>query len=677
MTSVPDSLSSTIPEVTATDIAETERVLGVSFDATRRDVLLSNASFDVQACPGSGKTTLLVAKLAILAGKWPHARRGICVLSHTNVARREIEEKLGGTAAGQRLLSYPHFVGTIHGFVNEFLALPLLRSEGYCVRLIDDEASGEHCRRLLYSVRAHSTAKQFLAQKEQHNPDKTICSLRYEGANLTLSCAAGRLPCGPASPSYRSLSEIKAAAVKGGLWRFDDMFAWAERLLAKCPKAAEFVRWRFPAVFIDEMQDTSELQSRVLSGVFTVCDCIIRQRFGDTNQAIYEDGPSAAVTDPFPSSDHRSIPNSQRFGMCIAAKAEPLAPVPPKPSLVGEGPSATRFPVPVDASAIAHTVFLFADDTIRQVLPAYGALLLRAFPDEVVASDRFLARAIGRVGKSDPDDSKIPKNLGDYWPDYEPRAAKLEPRPETLADHVHLAQRRRAGTVDCAESVRTATRGILRVVEVVAPDLVSAGVQVARWLSDSIQDDDSALRSLRQLLWRWCVDLVAATEADWPEMVKALRCSLRPIIGEQWNNEADAFCRWSVEFQGRDPATELETNTAPNIYRYAEGSRSVDIEVGTIHSAKGQTHTATLVLETFLWDHDMEDLSPWVLGQKRGVQGKEGVRRPDRLRMIYTAMTRPSHLLCLAMRRGPLEAGGGLAENAKRLRELGWQVIDL
>jgi len=113
-----------IPCVVEGDIEEAEHILGVSFDdddESRRGILLSNESFDVQACPGSGKTTLLVAKLYILVKKWPHTRRGICVISHTNVARQEIERRLAGTGIGQRMLNYPHFVGTIHSFVNEYL----------------------------------------------------------------------------------------------------------------------------------------------------------------------------------------------------------------------------------------------------------------------------------------------------------------------------------------------------------------------------------------------------------------------------------------------------------------------------------------------------------------------------------------------------------------------------
>ncbi len=90
-------------------------------DAERRAFLLENNTRDVNAAPGSGKTTALAAKLLLLARNWPHERRGICVLSHTNVAREEIQKRLVATPQGSRLLSYPHFIGTIHSFVNQFL----------------------------------------------------------------------------------------------------------------------------------------------------------------------------------------------------------------------------------------------------------------------------------------------------------------------------------------------------------------------------------------------------------------------------------------------------------------------------------------------------------------------------------------------------------------------------
>jgi len=69
---------------------------GNSFDPERISVIECLESKDIQACPGSGKTTILSAKLAIIAKKMPlEDNRGICVLTHTNVAINEIKTKLG------------------------------------------------------------------------------------------------------------------------------------------------------------------------------------------------------------------------------------------------------------------------------------------------------------------------------------------------------------------------------------------------------------------------------------------------------------------------------------------------------------------------------------------------------------------------------------------------------
>ncbi len=113
--------------------------LGKDGNGPRKGVIQSKENMDVAACPGSGKTTVLIAKLAILAKKWKCRTRGVCVLSHTNAARKITETRLGNSIVGQRLLSYPHFIGTIHSFVNEFLASPWLRAQGYPIKMIDTD----------------------------------------------------------------------------------------------------------------------------------------------------------------------------------------------------------------------------------------------------------------------------------------------------------------------------------------------------------------------------------------------------------------------------------------------------------------------------------------------------------------------------------------------------------
>lgn len=659
-----------IPVVADADIDIAERYLGVSFDKPRREILHSNDSFDVQACPGSGKTTLLVAKLAILGAKWPYARRGICVLSHTNVARQEIESKLAGTAVRHRLLAYPHFVGTIHGFVNEFLALPLLRSEGHQVRLIDDEACFDWIKRrlMLWSTRR---SLGNLPHRER-TLDGGIWALI--GADEVIRTTP---PSGIDNNQWAVLLRTKREATDNGLWYYADMFAWSEKLLAKHGMVAEFARWRFPAVFLDEAQDTSELQGSLLNRIFPASACDLRQRFGDSNQAIYDFGQLAAITDPFPAIGYRSMPNSQRFGANIAAKVHSLAPDPPSPSLAGEGPRPDLLPSFLDPGAMPHTIFLFVPSSARQVLPAFGSLLLQTFPDEVLRSEPFLARAIGRVGRSKASDQKVPRHCGDYWESYEPLAAKLEPRQEQLADYVHLAQRRRVTTVDCAESIKMVVKGVCELIGMVQPGAIPRGGHTARWLRDALRKDKTSDVSFRGLLWEWCIEATPIVDGCWAEKVTELRCTLGPIIGTQWNADADKFCQWSVKYSGQTSGSNAAGHPSANLYRFHQGGRYVDIDVGTIHNAKGQTHTATLVVESFFKKHDMEDLLPWLCGEKCGGGSKLGTERMDRMRLVYTAMTRPSHLLCLAMRKNANGRNSAEAETRRQLEHLGWIVKDL
>jgi hypothetical protein len=84
---------------------------------------------------------------------------------------------------------------------------------------------------------------------------------------------------------------------------------------------------------------------------------------------------------------------------------------------------------------------------------------------------------------------------------------------------------------------------------------------------------------------------------------------------------------------------------------------------------------ATLVLETFWHDHNLESIRPWLCGDKEG-HSNQGIRIQSRLKTHYVAMTRPTHLLCLAMKRSTFGDGnGGLdSELLARLKRQGWDV---
>lgn len=170
-------------EITDEDILWVEDIMGggIHFDSVRAEVIKKMNSVDVQAFPGSGKTTILVAKLAILARKWSNNNAGICVLSHTNVAREEIENRLGNTEIGHRLLSYPHFIGTVHSFFDTYVALPWLKSKVLLIGIRMVQQKNSCCRSLKrLKSRAISLLMKCYCMQKKHWMSGEKCLVRFK-----------------------------------------------------------------------------------------------------------------------------------------------------------------------------------------------------------------------------------------------------------------------------------------------------------------------------------------------------------------------------------------------------------------------------------------------------------------------------------------------------------------
>ena len=96
----------------------------------------------------------------------------------------------------------------------------------------------------------------------------------------------------------------------------------------------------------------------------------------------------------------------------------------------------------------------------------------------------------------------------------------------------------------------------------------------------------------------------------------------------------------------------------------------IKIEVGTVHSAKGQTHCATLYIETFYIGYEIgkiKSINPFV----KAPHTCAGIRDKESFKMLYVGFSRPTHLLCFAV----------LEENVKndleKFSSAGWKIETL
>ena len=150
-------------------------------------------------------------------------------------------------------------------------------------------------------------------------------SSNFGSKDGTITLGGQQLGIGQATRTYRQLLEVKERCTRAGVFRYGDMYAYAERSLTAHPWIIELLRNRFQVILVDEMQDTAQRQAQLLDTVFPR-DRVRVHRFGDSNQSIYG---SIEVPDGdgehFPSPPILHLRESQRFGAFIAGAVSSIS----------------------------------------------------------------------------------------------------------------------------------------------------------------------------------------------------------------------------------------------------------------------------------------------------------------------------------------------------------------
>lgn len=578
------------------------------------DALLMASSGDVQATPGSGKTTLLGAKLSLMAARWPHARRGICILTHTNVAREEIEKCLKSVPSGESLLAYPHYIGTIQGFVNRFVALPWLRTLGITPREVDEDDFAER-----FYTAAYKFSKGWIGVNK-YARESTIRQVRFRGPNLHLhSDADVPLPAG--GQMVQNLRALKEKMAQDGRLRHADMFAYALQAISQVPALAEVISHRFPNVFIDEMQDTSELQLEVLDTIFGKNSVV--QRFGDVNQAILNRRRSS-VANAFPNADSQEVRVSMRFGPQFAEVANSV-------KAIGEGIEG-RGPNP----AAPPTLFLYSDETVNQVIPRFGAWVANhALQEEL---DALPVKAVCAIKSRGNQQQRVGRHIPDYFPDYDDTAANPARNSSNAKKLMQVAGTDAKGSV-IHQRVTAARAALVLIVQ----EFGKSEYRTATHWRDLLNilgphnDKRSRLTTGAHKLVFEPYDI--ASEQSFLVALLNIASELEDLI-DVYPSLANVPTAWLAP----DTSQASEDISPSNTYLVQSPQVSFPIHVATIASVKGETHLATLIMESCRnKKFDVQTLLPFLCGDEDAKCATDDATT-ERLMNMFVGVTRPRKL---------------------------------
>jgi hypothetical protein len=373
------------------------------------------------------------------------------------------------------------------------------------------------------------------------------------------------------------------------------------------------------------------------------------------------------------------IQNSFRFGPAIATLASPFAVKAIGPDgLQGAGPRSLK----VTPDSCKNAIFIFQDAEAQNVLNAYGHHVLSSFCDETLASG--VVAAVGAVHQDASDvtagNSQFPKSVPHYWSGYTAEVGRREPHPRTLIQYVRVAQALVRDGCDLGPGIEKVASGLVRLARSAGgSELLGRRVPRHRAVVDALSTNAEATSAYRRLLRAFLIDWEALSVASWTQRQEDILL-VAASLGTSGTPPATTndFLSWDTNDPSlAAPAAASPLDAGPNVNRVEnDARRSVDIRLGSVHSVKGQTHLATLLLSTYWHGHSAKRMLPWLVGEKVNLNGA-GIQDRTRLQHTYVAMTRPSHLVCLAIPRSALGDDVTLNEYLVTLKERGWHVADV
>ncbi|KIX22077.1 hypothetical protein SY27_05260 [Flavobacterium sp. 316] len=653
--------------ITDEDILYSEKILlpeGKTFDDERKEFIRNFNTLDLQAVPGSGKTTTLLAKLLILENKLPFSDgAGVLVLSHTNAAIDEIKHKIQKHCP--KLFSYPNFIGTIQSFVDEFLAIPFYSSKFKKKPIrIDSEIFDEIASSYFHNL-PNSGARNWLYQ--QHDPENFFKNLRFD-VNLNLLKGMNGEVClrrQNDSPTYKTFTTIKTNILKSGFLNYDDAYFLAERYLIQFPEIKNILQKRFSYVFVDEMQDMDTHQYDLLEKLFFDEGNSISnfQRIGDKNQAIYN---SVKVNEIW--NDRQEIlrlSGSQRLSKVIADIVCGFAlHTDVDFEIVG-----------LNECGIKPHILVFENSSIKDIIPHFTQLVKNFKEDgSLIDFDKYPTKVVAwnTEWKTQTEKDNIAKlRLVDYYNTFKKNKQKPKQDYNCLKSYLLFYDKNKLTLEPIRKNILNAFLKILRLENINNED---GRTFTKKKLIDFIKQKDFAFHEQFSLnIYNWSIVIIKGKINEIWDEIKGYIPVFLSVFPDAQISSSSNFISTDVEDILIENIEEPETT---NIYKEGE----LEIEVTSVHAVKGQTHCATLYLESFFdrgyGNYESERLRNQFLGTQTISQTLAFVPNShDKIiqsaKMAYVGFSRPTNFLCVAVHKDRFNSRLSDIDRNK------WEVIEI
>lgn len=602
------------------DLAESEIFDGKkSYNDEQRSFIKCLDSCHLQAYAGTGKTSTIVGKLHVLAQKksWSNGR-GICVISHTNVAIDEVRKHVAKTYPS--IMEYPNFVGTIQEFINKFIFTPFLASKGLKINFQNDNFQYNSDWALASQLK--SNTKSVITQATRIYPEwfkKCYISDKkplFDGHPFPLDAINNKRTRAPKVPESE-LDNINDYFIKliekrmlNGRFLYAESFIDGYKFIKENPVIKEIISQRFQFVFLDEAQDCSEMQLKIIRDLFADRSSVL-QEIGDVNQSVTEN--SWNPVDPL------CLGESMRFGKSLSDFINKLR-IDSGCGIKGCEKETAKFLIIYELGKESEVIEEFSN---------------------ILSSSQLPESSTNYYGISSRHNL-----LNKYYGDYSEGFAKNKNKKRSIffesdADYLD--------TITAESLLINGSNYISNILTSILYKHFKKSGKSKNELRDMLRYGEKS-DEYKLLLMELCNDLLINNKIS---SIERLENNLNSILVDHESK---------ITFSLDDSGNEIfpQQIAEANIYKAKNG---IKINIGTIHSVKGQTHDATLVFSD-------------------SVDGKQDIKHvidntakfgPKYKKLLYVAFSRPVNLVAIAIRKNEYD---NLTVGDKKLFE-GFEVRKL
>lgn len=668
-------------EISDVDIEGAERNLlpqGMAFDEERRQFIKHLESCDLLAVPGSGKTTALQAKLFCISRHLPlDGNQGVLVLSHTNNAVNEIKKKLHTEC--YQLFEAPHFIGTVQDFVDKFLAIPYYELfYKKKVQTIDNLAYIQEVNWYVKNSRKPK-AVYFLLMR-YHTDFSALRIKKDENGQYELLADMDTFFSFPDVKKWENegtvrqnhmevldyVKKMKEVILKRGILTYDDCYIMAKAYMHSYPFVKESLRKRFRYIFIDETQDLKKYQLDLIDSIFNSNQCCL-QRIGDKNQTIFK-RPDRDIPEQWSVRNLKTLLNSFRLTDTIAHVVDPFT-VDRFPDEYGNSKFVVKGKRTLEMGDIPPYLIIFDETTKEQLLPCFNQLIdeyrLRTFQE----GTKYGFHIVGWNLKPNESTTNSKLHLCDIFPNCNKLSNKGLNSYATLSEFLVLGCRE-GSMSDCKSVICKILLYVLRILGKTDKEK-KYYTQTALYKFVEEQGESIFVDYLK-FVYQASVLLYHKKYADcYNFIVQYIDTAFSTLFKISKDN------KFLADFYGSGFNSDLT--------QIEQSSAFPDIKIESVHSVKGQTHCATMYVETSYKKYESEHLFKI---KKRATKRKDAEYYPNPLfqeqvddaqvttksamHMMYVGFSRPTHLLCYAVVKDIWND-----ERIGRMEALGWKVIKL